>query len=369
MYTGNCWPKEMERNMIGQKSTVRNSAFEGMRLLAMFMVVLGHCLLAAASDCAPLSTMDNIAWFLQALTTCAVNLFFLLTGYFLKSGDARRKYPAIWGKTIFYSLGIYLLCVVLGEEAFTVKNLVSYAFPVLMKPYWFMQTYLVLSLLLPYLATLLDNLTERRHLALCGILLVFFCLHQTFIPVTITLDTSLGYGIIWATVMCIVGNFLRRYGGKYVQRIPCAVYLLGYLLIACCIFCSNYLIVRFDIAQIVKVVNRRYFYAYNSLTVFAESLCLFCFFIKLSEKARYSPVINWLSASSLAVYLIGSHPLLMYATWSAIFDMSKFASKLAVFFTVAVLASAVVVCVCILIDKALTWVYRKIRPVRRYELP
>ena len=344
--------------MAEQKSTVRNSAFEGMRLLAMFMIVLEHCLLVTTSDCAPLSAMDNVSWFLESFTICAVNLFFLLTGYFLKSSDS-RKYPGIWGKTIFYSLGIYLLAVILGREGFSVKNLVYYAFPVLMKPYWFMQTYIVLSLLLPYLATLLDHLTERRHLALCGILLVFFSLHQTFIPVAKTLDGTQGYGIIWAMVMVIIGNYLKRYGAKYIQRIPSAVYLLGYVLLACCLFLSNYLIVKFDIAQ--GVTSRGNFYAYNSISVFAESLCLFCFFARLSKKSNHSPVINWLAASSLAVYLIGSHPLLLAGTWTDILDMSKYRSNMAVFFTVAVLASAVIVCGCILIDRAVTWAFNKVR--------
>lgn len=342
--------------MTVQKSTVRNSAFEGMRLLAMFMIVLEHCLLATTSNCVPLSAMDNVSWFLESFTICAVNLFFLLTGYFLTSNSS-RKYLGIWGKTIFYSLGIYLLMAALGREGFTVKNLVFYAFPVLMKPYWFMQTYLVLSLLMPYLAILLDHLTERWHLALCGILLLFFSLHQTFIPVAKTLDSTQGYGIIWAAVMCIIGNYLKRYGDKYIQRISPSVYLLGYILIACCLFLSNYLIVKYDIAQ--GVTSRGNFYAYNSISVFAESLCLFCFFVRLSEKNHHNRVVNWFAASSLAVYLIGSHPLLLTRTWTDILDMSKCASNTAVFFAVAVLASAVVVCVCILIDKAVTWAFKK----------
>lgn len=262
---------------------------------------------------------------------------------------------------MFYSLGIYLLMAALGRESFTAKNLLLYAFPVLMKPYWFMQTYLVLCLLLPYLAVLLEHLTERRHLALCGILLLFFSLHQTFIPVAKTLDTTQGYGIIWAMVLCVVGNYLKRYGGEYVRRIPSAVYLLGYFLIACGLFLSNYLIVRFDIAQ--GVTSRGNFYAYNAISVFVESLCLFCFFMRLSEKSPRCPVINWLSTSALAVYLIGSHPLLMTRTWTDILDMSQLASNLPVFFAVAVLASAVVVAACILIDKAVTWALRKIQRI------
>ena len=57
----------------------RNSSFEIMRLLAMFMIILGHCMLATAQNVQPYGEgIDNIGWGVKAFTICAVNLFFLL---------------------------------------------------------------------------------------------------------------------------------------------------------------------------------------------------------------------------------------------------------------------------------------------------
>ena len=329
----------------------RSSSFEIMRLLAMYMIVFEHCLLATAlNSVEALSLADNVAWLLEAFTICAVNLFFLLTGYFMNNRSFHfRKWLGTWGKTVFYSAGIYLAAVLLGAEAFGIKAFINYCCPVLMKSYWFMQTFIVLSFLLPYLAIMLDHISEKQHALLCGMLLSFFCLHQTFIPVAQTLDNSQGYGIIWAVVLCVVGSFLKRYGSKYIQKVPTMLYLVGYILIAVGIFITNILIVKFDIAG--GITSRGNFYAYNSVSVFWESLLLFCFFIRISEKKFHSRVINWLSGSALAVYLIGSHPLLLTGIWTRIVPMPDFSANLGQYLLAATLISIVIVLLCVLVDK------------------
>lgn len=331
----------------------RSSAFEIMRLLAMYMIVFEHCLLATSLDFTePLSLTDNAVWLLEAFTICAVNLFFLLTGYFMNSRSFRvKKWLGIWGKTVFYSAGIYLAAVLLGAEAFEIKGFINYCCPVMMKSYWFMQTFIVLSFLLPYLAVMLDHIAEKQHALLCGMLLIFFCLHQTFIPVAQTLDNSQGYGIVWAVVLCVVGSFLKRHGGKYIQKIPAIIYFAGYIVIAVGIFITNVLIVKFDIAG--GITSRGNFYAYNSVSVFLESVCLFCFFVRLSERNFCSRQINWLSGSALAVYLIGSHPLLLTGTWTRIVPMPDVSTDLGAYLLVAVGSSALVVLGCIFVDKLL----------------
>lgn len=163
-----------------------------------------------------LSAIDNISWFLEAFTICAVNLFFLLTGYFATDNHIDlKRIGKIWGKTIFYSVSIYLIAFACGRDSFSVKTFISYLCPVMFKKYWFMQVYIVLSLLSPYIIRMLNTLTKVEHLWLIGVLALFFSLHHTFIPVKCTLDQTQGYGIIWATVMLIIGNYFKNMKMKF----------------------------------------------------------------------------------------------------------------------------------------------------------
>lgn len=276
-----------------EKMNNRSSAFELLRIVAMFMVVLGHCMMATAKDQEPyLGIIDNIGWCIGAFTVCAVNEFFLLTGYFAKGENFKLgRIISIWLKTFFYSTVIYII-VSYMQETFSVREMVQYMLPVMTKRYWYMQVYIAFSFLAPYLAFGLERLTKKQHTFLIAVLIIFFSIHQTFIKVAMTLDQSQGYGIIWAIVMFTIGNWLKRYGNEYIEKIRAGIFLIAYILCSVAIFISNYLVVMLDIAG--GVTSRGNFYAYNSITVLVQSICLFCYFMQLSKRMKYRKCVNWL---------------------------------------------------------------------------
>lgn len=327
----------------------RNSAFELMRLLAMLMIIFGHCMLATAQNVDPyLVGLDNIGWGVKAFTVCGVNLFFLLTGYFLKSSRPRfGRIIDIWIKTIFYSVTIYLI-LSLYSSSFSGRDLVGFVLPVFTSKYWFIQTYIVLALLVPYFSIGLEKLNESQFNFLIGVLLIFFCIHETFFKVMYTLDMTQGYGIIWGSFMCCMGYWLRRHE-SFVHDISYWRFFLGYVILSILIFMSNYLIVACNIAG--GVSSRGNFYAYNSVTVFLQSVCLFCIFIKYSTKIRYHSLINNMSKNVLAGYLISSHPVLLKPLWTDFFEMTQFDDNILSYLFVAIVLSSVTLVMCINIDK------------------
>ena len=340
-----------------EKPVQRSSSFELLRIVSMFMVVLGHCILSTAEDQEPiLGVIDMSGWFIKSFTICAVDCFFLLTGYFVRSDRFRfSKILSIWFKTFFYSVLIYLI-VSLVQGDFDPKMLFTYMLPVTMKKYWYMQVYVALAFLAPFLALMLERLDKKQHTYLLVILFVFFSFHETFVKAMYTLDESQGYGIIWACVLLVVGKWLKRWG-VLIQRVPKPVWMAGYISCSMVNFFSNYLIIKFDIAD--GVTSRGNFYANSSVTVLAQSLCLFCFFIKLSEKMEYSKSIDFLASNILAVYLISSHPLVLYPLWVDLFRMEQFWDKPVIYIFLAVVLTILVVLVCILIDKIVEAVQKR----------
>lgn len=337
-----------------KRENTRNSSFEIMRIVAMFMVVVGHCLMSTGlHDAEPLSACDNTAWLVSAFCICAVNLFFLLTGYFLCERNNRlSKIVSLWGKTVFISISIYLVACITGIMEFGKKELIQFLFPVLFKRYWFIQTYIVLALLLPFLSMLVKNLSDRQHFVLVIILIIFFSLHQTFIPVKYTLNTTQGYGIAWGVILAIVGSLIKKNVEKIKKIMPIGICLGGYILVAIGIFITNWLIVKFDIAQ--GITSRGNFYAYNSISVFLEALFLFLFFVKMEDRIGSNKVINQIGPSILTVYLISAHPALLTYLWTDIFKLTGVieTSILLYLFLMFVLTGGVIA-VCVVIDKIL----------------
>ena len=342
----------------------RNSAFEIMRLLAMQMIIWGHCMMAKAKKQKPyLGIIDCIGWGVGAFTVCAVNLYFLLTGYFLKSTNCRlNRIIAIWLKTIFYSFVIYMLYVCV-TKSFSIKESISYLFPIITKKYWYMQTYIVGALISPFLAKGLEQLKDKQIAILIGILVSFFSIHQTFIKVRYTLDQTQGYGIIWACVMYIIGYWIRK-NRESISKKPLWIYCSIYILTSMVIYASNYLIVKWNIAG--GVSSRGNFYAYNSVTVLIQSIGLFCVFVKASSRKVTNKLINSLAAHSLAGYLISAHPVLLYSLWIECIHLNRYMENAFLYVTVSFLLSTLVLLICILIDKILEELLIKIKTTNNY---
>lgn len=328
--------------------STRNSSFEIMRIAAMFMVIIGHCTLATSQNQEPyLGVLDMTGWCIKAFTVCAVNLFFMLTGYYAQPMRFKAsRIIDIWIKTIFYSVIIYTVISV-GRNEFSIKEVVPYFLPVLTKKYWYIQTYIVLSFCAPYIINGFQNVSRKGFYFILVVLLFFFSFHETFIKTEYTLDRTSGYGIVWAVVMLIVGYWLKNIE-TLICRMSKWVYLFGYFAISVFIFISNYLIVKYDIAG--GVVSRGNFYGYNSLSCMAQSVCLFCVFVKISKTIKTSTVVNWVSRNVLAAYLISAHPLLLYPLWTDYLKMDRFTESIPLYVGMVFLFSIIVLFFCITID-------------------
>ncbi len=332
----------------------RNSAFELLRIIAMFMVVLGHCMLATAKDVEPcLGTIDNIGWFIGAFTIPAVNVFFLLTGFFSTSNFRLRGGINVWIKTLFYSIAVYIIISIFLNQ-FNVKTLITYCFPVLLKKYWFIQVYMVLFFLMPYIVKGLEGISLKNFNYLLLILIVFCSLHETFIKVQYTLDTTQGYGIIWGCTMLVVGSWVRRIKDLFISRVPAWVFFVFYILISIAIFVSNYIIVKYNVAGGIE--SRGNFYAYNSFSVFIQSLVLFLGFVKISEKNINNKVINFIGKHTLSVYLISAHPLLLYPLWTDYFKIQRWHDAPHIYVSLAILLTCLIMLACVLIDTVVDFI-------------
>lgn len=329
--------------IIHNKKDFRNSSFELMRMIAMFMIVLGHGMLALLQKSQnPFDLIDSSCWLIKSFTACGVNVFFLLTGYYV----CNRSYKVsgiltLWVKTIFYSVTIYLI-VSITTKSFVIKEFIGYMFPVLTKKYWFIQTYIALFFLCPFISAVLIRLSTLSLNYLVVLLILFFCIHETFFKVSLTLDQTQGYGIIWGGVMLIVGYCLRR-NFEYIRKFSNSKCICIYILISVLIFVSNYLIVRFNIASGLN--SRDKYYSYNSVPVFIQSVCFFSVFLKISDSNWVSHKINFLSKNILAVYLISGHPLMMFSVWKFLFDYN-----LCLLLILCFVLSLCIVLLCIFID-------------------
>ena len=111
----------------------RNANMDLLRMLSMMMVTMLHAL--TKSDL--LIFMGNevpvngwIAWVLETLSVSSVNIFMLISGYFLISSEFKiGRLLEIIFQTVFYSAGSFALFLILGKtslEGMNVYNFLDY---------------------------------------------------------------------------------------------------------------------------------------------------------------------------------------------------------------------------------------------------
>lgn len=173
--------------------------FEILRVLAMFLIIVGHFfvhglrgegngVMLSYDGKSVLDTVSfGIAQSLWVFSSISVNLYVLISGYFLVQSKAKwGKMPSIWMQTAFYSVCIYLVFAVvgLGGVIFSVKDFVSSVLivrcgAVADRTYWFVAQYIGLLALSPFLNRLVAGMTKVEY--------------KTLIVVLLLLDFSFGY--------------------------------------------------------------------------------------------------------------------------------------------------------------------------------
>ena len=152
----------------------RRVEFELLRILAMAGVVMNHVFNYGLDIYGDFrvdasSPVGALVWsvleILKLMALPSVNCYILITGYFMIDRTELRLKGIwkVWSTTWFYAVGIYLLCVLLSIVPFEGKELLRHATPLLSNDYWFVTSYLILSLLAPFIAWALQRASKRQY--------------------------------------------------------------------------------------------------------------------------------------------------------------------------------------------------------------
>lgn len=131
----------------------------------MLMILLLHfiSLTGILEKYSGLSLGSFIVWFLESLSFCAVNIYVIISGYFLVDSKFKfRKILKIWVEVIFYSLVLFVVSSMITAN-FNGINFLKSTFPVILGNYWFVTVYIVLYLLSPFINKFIYSLKKQQY--------------------------------------------------------------------------------------------------------------------------------------------------------------------------------------------------------------
>lgn len=335
----------------------RQTNFEILRVIAMFMVVVQHYWLFAATgrsvETNSPATILNYVFFQNFLIFCrgGVPLFFLLSGFFQfdNQWDFKwRKVFLIWFNTLFYgALFCLLLAWTTPSLATDPKSLVKNILPLIGNKYWFITVYLALALLAPFLAKLSQELNRRQFTVLLVLMVLFGMTFWFDFPFGNALGVANGYTLIFAIFLFMTGAYVRKFDISFARRKPLLIFI-GTLL---CAF-------LFVFITETRASGRIYvkFPRYNDLCI----LVAIAFFIFVKDWKAKDNLLNRflvkIAPYALGIYLIHENIYLREQLWTEVSTLfnTDFSSWTAI--PVAILVSICVFAACLLVSVIIQWI-------------
>lgn len=263
----------------------KNTGIELLRIVLMLFIIEGH-LLTHTQIREALSFLSKkwvLVWGMQAITTCSVNTFVFITGYFLTSKDIEwKKIFKLWKEVAFYSIGIEIVFILFfGWRGF---NSLKSFMPIIFHQYWFFSIYIYLLIFSPFINIGLNILDKAKYKILVIILFLLCFVKPTIFPFAPQIDLSEGMGIVSFVSIYIIAGYFKRYEIKIEKK-----FLL--MLIAVIFVFFSKVILEIIVRKLGLNLGTGILYHYNTILQMVIAILLFLIFKDLKINKKYRKVI------------------------------------------------------------------------------
>lgn len=290
---------------------VRQSNFELLRIIAMFLVLVVHAdYLSIGPPTSldatnfPLSTFMRITT--ESLSIICVNVYILISGFFLIRLTKQKIFSFIFMIEFWRVFILFLYYVTnrwfqLEETELTGEQILLYLIPG--EDDWFVQAYILLMLLSPLLNSFIDNSSTKQIAKFTCTWIIFqFCFNWSS---SVYPMFAHGYSILSFIGLYTLGALIRKKSTRFKFR--WGTYFNSYLGFSILIGLIVLILLSHDsFIKFGNIINRKA-YDYNGLIVLISSLLFFLSFMKMSFKSKF---INSVAVSCFAVYLVHMNPLI-----------------------------------------------------------
>lgn len=265
------------------------------------------------------ASASNITFFNLAFTggiavacNCAVNCFYMISGYYITGNETfaicKKRIKKVWIPTVIYSVCIPLLLVMSGEITLNTKQIVYLFLPVMSNQYWFVTVFIAVTLLLPYLGRLLSKLDKKELLHLVTVLVFLNCIQPLL---GCNAFANIGYGILHAMTMYVIGHTIKRYQVK-IKSIYC---ILIFSICVIAIGAITIISLKYTGDRVRTIAD------YNSPVMVLQSIAFFLFFTNLKIKRIH---FSKLSPYIFGIYLLNDNMYAREFLWQKIFHCQDF---------------------------------------------
>lgn len=317
---------------------VRNSSFEILRFLCMWMIVFYHFHLHALANI----SQDVLFKAMQIPTAIAVPCFVLISGWF-GINASYKGFCRLFVKTGFYSLLILLIALLLDyffswAKPVSAKEILGGIFFISRtNNLWFIRSYIILYLLSPFINRMLSGQTITQRCQLLYTLSII----TIYISLMAFPNSDVGHPLIFVLLYSI-GKTLKEYDKQIKTRFSLKSNLFWYVIISifsvllyCLLYDNHYL----------EVLSWQLMTHNNSPFIIITAILLFLLFTRFSVK---SSIVNKWASSIFTIYLISENSLVnVYIYDSVIYIYQHFSLLITYIFLIVYAIGIMFFALCI----------------------
>lgn len=361
----------------------REMNFELMRIISMLMIVFWHilCMYGRDDQSALINHTTGITnWLLNCLYILAivhVNSFVIISGYFNYNKEfSKKQFLKVFNASWFYRTLFAVIFCLLGLEKFGTLSFFKHSFPIdITYTYWYINCYLLLYLLTPFLNLFVKSATQEIHRKYLIVAFVVFCIIPSLTG-QITVAAN-GYNIVNFCMLYLLGAYLKKY--PLTENIHFKNYSKNKirniaLTIFFCCGISNIMMDQYakylltsnsSLLTFLGSIMNGFICNYSNPLVVIQSVAYFVFFGTITIKNNLlNKAIKFIAPLTLGVYLIHFNAYVReyLFTWLGLYKVDYIYSKSIILKVFAL--TLIIFVVCIIIEKIRQILTKKIVKIK-----
>ncbi len=300
----------------------RHEGLDLLRILAMLMIVFWHFYMHAlqrdldgtgvytfASTAVSLANYAVTEW-LALLCSICVNVYVLITGYFLLEKPFRfGRILRVWFQALFTGAVIVLLFCLLQPEQHHFGEILSSLNPFRYGGYWFVKCYVRLLLVSPLLVFVAHRLSYKGYVVVLLLMVLTGTTVAADFPFGYRFPFRSGFSLPWFCYLFLTGCYLRRFPlPNWASRFSVFFAVLTFTAAAWCLPGC------FHGGTLSPAVSLQVF-AYNGVSYFLSVLFFGCFAQLQLSSARLKGMVAAVGPLTFGVYLLHDHELVRQWLW------------------------------------------------------
>ncbi|MBO5292720.1 MAG: acyltransferase [Lachnospiraceae bacterium] len=295
----------------------RQANYELLRIVAMAMVITLHYLGKGGFLTNPKESwefQDGLAWLLEAFCVAAVDIYVLISGYFLVDAEFKgKKLWKLWAQIFFYSIGVPAILVLTGflpMSELSLERLLTWCFPVLREHYWFATAYVVMYLFAPFLGKAVRSIPKKQFGQIWCLLLIVFSVSKSLLPVNWPLDTG-GYDALWFLCLFLTAAYIKLYGVPFLQKGGRSLWVYLVCSVLSFVLMIFYRMVYVRTGRLGDFLGSPY--QYNHILCLLSAVALFLFFgrVRIVSPKLERGIVR-LASCTFGIYLLHEHEAVRY---------------------------------------------------------